>query len=81
MDPAKICVLVLDRNAKSANSIGQMLKSVGYQVSVTTHQSEALALADEKLFNVVVKVFDPDTVDAIALMDASNVDQYLGKGF
>ena len=69
MDPAKICVLVLDRNAKSANSIGQMLKSVGYQVSVTTHQSEALALADEKLFNVVVKVFDPDTVDAIALMD------------
>jgi DNA-binding NtrC family response regulator len=38
-------------------------------VSVTTHQSEALALADEKLFNVVVKVFDPDTVDAIALMD------------
>jgi DNA-binding NtrC family response regulator len=69
VDPAKICVLVLDRNAKSANSIGQMLKSVGYQVSVTTHQSEALALADEKLFNVVVKVFDPDTVDAIALMD------------
>jgi DNA-binding NtrC family response regulator len=46
-----------------------MLKSVGYQVSVTTHQSEALALVDEKLFNVVVKVFDPDTVDAIALMD------------
>jgi DNA-binding NtrC family response regulator len=69
VDPAKICVLVLDRNAKSANSIGQMLKSAGYQVSVTTHQAEALALADEKLFNVVVKVFDPDTVDAIALMD------------
>jgi len=46
-----------------------MLKAIGYQVSVTTHQSEAVALAHEKLFNVVVKVFDPDTVDAIALMD------------
>ena len=69
MDPAKICILVLDRNPKSAHSIGQVLQSIGYQVSVTTHQSEAVALADEKLFNVVVKVFDPETVDAIALMD------------
>ena len=69
MDPAKICILVLDRNPKSAHSIGQTLKSIGYQVSVTTHRSEAVALADEKLFNVVVKSFDPDTVDAIALMD------------
>jgi DNA-binding NtrC family response regulator len=69
VDPAKICILVLDRNPKSAHSIGQTLKSIGYQVSVTTHRSEAVALADEKLFNVVVKSFDPDTVDAIALMD------------
>jgi DNA-binding NtrC family response regulator len=69
VDPAKICVLVLDRNPKSAHSIAQVLGSIGYQVSVTTHQSEAVALADEKLFNVVVKVFDADTVDAIALMD------------
>ena len=69
VDPAKICILVLDRNPKSAHSIGQTLKSIGYQVSVTTHRSEAVALADEKLFKVVVKSFDPDTVDAIALMD------------
>lgn len=69
VDPAKICILVLDRNPQSAQSIGQTLKSIGYQVFVTTHRSEAVALADEKLFNVVVKSFDPDTVDAIALMD------------
>jgi DNA-binding NtrC family response regulator len=69
VDPAKICILVLDRNPKSAHSIGQTLKSIGYQVSVTTDRSEAVALADEKLFNVVVKSFDPDTADAIALMD------------
>jgi CheY-like chemotaxis protein len=69
VDPAKIYILVLDRNPKSANSIGELLKSIGYQVSVTTHQSEAVALAEEKLFNLVVKAFNPDTVDAIALMN------------
>jgi DNA-binding NtrC family response regulator len=69
VDPAKIHILVLDRNPKSAHSIGQILKSIGYQVFVTTHQSEAVALAEEKLFNLVVKAFDPDAVDAIALMD------------
>src|SRR5260370_4599417 len=67
--PAKIHILVLDRNPKSAHSIGQIIKSIGYKVFVTTHQSEAVALAEEKLFNVVVKAFNPDAVDAIGLMD------------
>ena len=69
MEAAKIHILVLDRNPKSAHSIGQILKSIGYQVFVTTRQTEAIALVEEKLFNVVVKAFDPDAVDAIALMD------------
>jgi DNA-binding NtrC family response regulator len=69
VDVAKIHILVLDRNSKSAQSIGQILKSIGYQVSVTSHQAEAIALVEEELFNVVVKSFDPDAVDAIALMD------------
>jgi DNA-binding NtrC family response regulator len=69
VDVAKIHILVLDRNSKSAQSVGQILKSIGYQVSVTSHQAEAIALVEEELFNVVVKSFDPDGVDAIALMD------------
>ena len=69
VDAAKIHILVLDRNPKSAHSIGQILRSIGYQVFVTTHQTEAMALVEEKLFNVVVKAFDPEAVDAIALMD------------
>ncbi len=69
MDVAKIHILVLDRNSKSAQSIGQILKSIGYQVSVTSNQADAIALVEEELFNVVVKAFDPDAVDAIALMD------------
>jgi len=44
MDPAKIHILVLDRNLKSAYSIRQILVSIGYQVFVTTHESEAAAL-------------------------------------
>ena len=69
VDPANIYILVLDRDPKSAHSIGQILKPIGYKVSVTTHQPEAVALAEEKLFNLVVKAFDPDTVDAIAFMN------------
>jgi DNA-binding NtrC family response regulator len=38
-------------------------------VSVATHQSEAVTLAEKQLFNLVVKAFDPDTVDAIAFMN------------
>jgi DNA-binding NtrC family response regulator len=69
VDLAKICILVLDRSAKSAHAIGQILKSIGCQVSVTTDQSEAAALAEKQLFNLVVEAFDPDTVDAIAFMN------------
>src|SRR6266436_4403911 len=36
----KICIPVLDRSAKSAHAIGRILKSIGYQVFVTTDQSE-----------------------------------------
>jgi CheY-like chemotaxis protein len=69
MDPAKIHILVLDRNLKSAYSIRQTLVSIGYQVFVTAHESEAAVLAEQKLFNLVVKAFDPNTVDAIGLMN------------
>jgi DNA-binding NtrC family response regulator len=69
MDFAKICILVLDRNAKSAHSIEKVLSSIGCQVSVATHQAEALALAERQLFNLVVKAFETDTADAIAFMN------------
>src|SRR6266436_5151146 len=70
VDLAKICILVLDRNAKSAHAIGQILKSIGCQVSITTDHSEAVALAEKQLFNLVVEAFDPDTMDAIAFMNS-----------
>jgi DNA-binding NtrC family response regulator len=69
MDFARICILVLDRNAKCAHSIERILKSIGCQVSATTHESEALALVEKQLFNVVVTAFEADTADAIAFMN------------
>jgi len=69
VDLAKIYILVLDRNPKSASATGQVLKSMGCQVFVTTHESEAVALAEQQIFNLVVKTFDPDAVDAIAFMN------------
>jgi len=69
VDLAKICILVLDRSAKSAHAIGKILKSIGCQVSVTADLSEAVALAEKQLFNLVVEGFDPDRADAIAFMN------------
>lgn len=69
VDLGKIYILVLDRNPKSANSTAQILKSIGCQVFVATHESEALALTEHQLFNLIVKSFNPDAVDAIAFMN------------
>lgn len=69
MDPAKIRILVLDRNLEAAHATGRILKQVGYQVWAVSNESEALSLAEEKLFNLVVKSFDEQRIDAIALME------------
>src|SRR5215469_12162404 len=69
VDLSKIYILLLDGNPKSANSTAQVLKSMGCQVFVATHESEALTLAEQQLFNLVVKSFNPDSVDAIAFMN------------
>ena len=69
MDPSKIHILVLERDPVAARAIRAILDPLGYQVSIATGESEAVALAEEKLFNLVVKSFDAQRVDAIAVMD------------
>lgn len=69
MDPAKIHILVLDRDPAAARAICNTLGALGYQMSIASDESEALVLAEEKLFNLVVKSFDAQQIDAIALMD------------
>ncbi|MEY3894575.1 MAG: hypothetical protein RLZZ214_94, partial [Verrucomicrobiota bacterium] len=65
MDPSKISILVIDRDAASARQIRQTLVGVGYQVSDVSHESEALNLAAGELFNVVVKSFDAQRINAV----------------
>ena len=69
MDATKIHILVLDRDPASARILRNSLAAVGYQVTVTSNESEALALAGQELFNLVVKSFDAQRIDAVALMD------------
>ena len=69
MDPSRIHILVLDRDPNAARVIADTLTPCGYRVSLASEQSEALALAEEKLFNLVVKSFDAQQIDAIAFME------------
>lgn len=69
MEPANIHILVLDRDAASARAISDVLAKVGYKVSMSSHESDALNLASGELFNVVVKSFDAQRIDAVALME------------
>ena len=69
MDPTRIHILVLDRDPVSARSIRDILARIGYQVSVASHESDALHLASGELFNLVVKSFDAKRIDAVALME------------
>lgn len=69
MDRSKIRILVIDRDAESARGIRQTLAGVGYKVTDVSHESEALDLAAGELFNVVVKSFDAQRINAVALME------------
>jgi DNA-binding NtrC family response regulator len=69
MDATKIHILVLDRDPTSACVLHKSLTGVGYQVTVTSNESEALALAREELFNLVVKSFDAQRINAVPLME------------
>jgi DNA-binding NtrC family response regulator len=69
VDPSKISILVIDRDAASARQIRQALSVVGYKVTDVSHESEALHLAAGELFNIVVKSFDAQRINAIALME------------
>ncbi len=69
MDPGNIHILVLDRKPASARILGDSLSAVGYQLTVASSESEAVILAGQKLFNLVVKSFDAQRIDAVALMD------------
>lgn len=69
MDLTKIHILVFDRDPASTRALRDWLTPLGYRVSIASNETDALASAEQNLFNVVVKSFDARRIDAIALMD------------
>jgi len=69
MDPTKIHILILDRNLDAGQELRDSLMPIGYQVRVVSNERDALALAEEQLFNLVIKSFDANRIDAVAFME------------
>jgi DNA-binding NtrC family response regulator len=68
MDPTRIHILVVDHDPLAARAVSDSLKSAGYRVAMASGEAEALALAGEKLFNLVIRSFDAQKIDAVAFM-------------
>lgn len=72
MDLSKIHILVLDSDPSSAREICNAMSRIGYQVSMASNESDAFVLAEQRLFNLVIKSFDTERVSsagAIAFME------------
>jgi len=68
MDPSKILVLVLDRDAVSRTAISSALSAAGYVVVEAATQAEAISQVQRRRFNVFIKGFEAAKIDAIDLM-------------
>jgi len=68
MIPSNITVMVLDRNAADLAVLTTALRDVGYRVLTATSVAKVEQLAKQEPVNLVVKGFEADRVDAIALM-------------
>lgn len=69
VDTTKIHVLILDRDRASARVLHEVLSAAGYNVTVTSHESDAVAAAGQEAFNIVVKSFDAQRINALGLME------------
>lgn len=69
MDPSNIHILIVDGQPASARFLSDLLSAAGYQLAVVSNESEAVNLARQQLFNVVVKSFDAERINAVAVMD------------
>ena len=68
MDLSKIRILVLDNDAANAQSIYKILQTAGYQMSLALNEEDAIALTEQKIFNLIIRGFDADRMNARAFM-------------
>lgn len=62
-------ILVYDHDVPAANRLCDLLKKAGYLVSVAFDDRDALALAEQKVFNVALVCVDAPDVESNAFMD------------
>ncbi len=68
MNPEKITIVVLDRNAADLAALTASLKAGGYRVLPASTVAQVESFARKEPVNLVVKGFEAGRVDAIALM-------------
>jgi len=68
VDLSKIRILVLDNDAANAQSIYKILQTAGYQMSLALNEEDAIALTEQKIFNLIIRGFDADRMNARAFM-------------
>jgi DNA-binding NtrC family response regulator len=68
MNPEKITIVVVDRNAADLAALTDSLKAGGYRVLPASTVAQVESLARKEPVNLVVKGFEAGRVDAIALM-------------
>ena len=68
MNPEKITIVVLDRNAADLAALTESLKAGGYRVLPASTVAQVENYARKEPVNLVVKGFEAGRVDAIALM-------------
>ncbi len=69
IDPTKIHILVVDRDTRSAGVLEDSLSGVGYNVTVASHEADAVSAVAAESFNIIVKSFDAQRTNAIGLME------------
>jgi DNA-binding NtrC family response regulator len=69
VDLNRIFILVFDPDTASSQSVCYALKGAGYQVSVALSEGDALALCEQKLYNVVFIGFDPGQLHVALFME------------
>lgn len=68
MNPAKITIVVMDRNAADLAALEEILRQIGYRVLPAASETQVEQYARQEPVNLVVKGFEAGSVDAIALM-------------
>ena len=68
MDPSLVSILLIDYSGRFAPGLSRVLLAEGYAVQASDKERDAVRLAEEGRFNIVIKSFENGQADAFTLM-------------